>query len=73
MSNSSQSIIAPVAIAITSISADPDLTIEGIDLDNGGLVSISIKADGFADSMSIGPTAPHSLVLVLSLQSVTSL
>lgn len=73
MSAPSTTLIAPVVIAITSVSANPDLTVNGIDLDNGTPVSVSIKADAFASPISLVPTVTTGLVLVLSLQSVTTL
>lgn len=73
MSPPTQTLIAPVFIVITAVTANPDLTIDGIDLDSGTSISISIRADAFARSLQIDPIAGTQLLLVLSLQSMPAL
>lgn len=72
MSDPSHPLITPVCIAITSITSDPDLTVEGIDLESGQSVSVAIRT-GATPEAFVFPKSSIGLVLVLSLQSVSGL
>lgn len=59
--------LADVAISILSITAAPDLTLTGIDLDSGRAVKIQIDSDALRDLASQRAPASPSLVLILTL------
>lgn len=59
--------LADVAVSIVSISAAPDLTLSGIDLDSGRSVKIQIASDALGELTSqLRPSSP-GLVLILTL------